>query len=110
MTGIMRSVPWAVVLSLLLAATPALAQSPIGDNDGGGGAFSAGSLVEPIVMSVVFTLIGLLLFGACLWLIVKIAPFSIRKEIEEDQNVALGVIIGSMILGIAMILSAALLG
>lgn len=67
-------------------------------------------LAHPLLLAVVFTLIGLSLFAASLWLIVRIAPFSIRKEIEEDQNTSLGIIIGSIILGIAMILSAAMLG
>jgi len=67
-------------------------------------------LAQPLLLAVVFTVIGVVLFTACLWLIVKFAPFSIRKEIEEDQNVALGVIIGSMILGLAIILAAAIHG
>ena len=33
-------------------------------------------------------------------------PFSLRKEIEEDQNVALGVVIGAVILGLAHIIAA----
>lgn len=67
-------------------------------------------VVQPLVLALVFTVVGVTLFALCLWLIVKVAPFSIRKEIEEDQNVALGIIIGSMVLGIAMILAAAIHG
>ncbi|MAC28960.1 MAG: hypothetical protein CMN31_12110 [Sandaracinus sp.] len=40
----------------------------------------------------------------------KISPFSVRKEIEEDQNTALAVVMGSVILGIALIVAAAMLG
>ena len=40
----------------------------------------------------------------------KVAPFSVRKEIEEDQNTALGIIIGSMIIGLAIIIGAAIHG
>jgi hypothetical protein len=67
-------------------------------------------LVIPLILAVVFTVVGLVLFAICIWLIVKIAPFSVRKEIEEDQNTALGIIVGSMILGIAIILASALVG
>ncbi|MBM82532.1 MAG: DUF350 domain-containing protein [Planctomycetaceae bacterium] len=67
-------------------------------------------LVIPLVLAGVFTVVGVILFAICLWLVVKIAPFSIRKEIEEDQNTSLGIIIGSMILGIAIILAAAIHG
>ena len=40
----------------------------------------------------------------------KVLPFSIRKEIEEDQNTALGIVLGSIVIGIAMIVSAAIHG
>jgi uncharacterized membrane protein YjfL (UPF0719 family) len=40
----------------------------------------------------------------------KVAPFSVRKEIEEDQNTALAVLMGSVILGIAIIVAAAVQG
>jgi uncharacterized membrane protein YjfL (UPF0719 family) len=66
--------------------------------------------VKEIVTSLIFTGIGVVLFALCIFLIVKITPFSVRKEIEEDQNVALGIIIGSLILGIAIILAASIHG
>ena len=40
----------------------------------------------------------------------KTVPFSLRKEIEDDQNTALGIVIAAVILGIAMIVSAAVHG
>ena len=33
---------------------------------------------------------------------------SIRKEIEEDQNTSLGIILGSLIIGISIIISSAI--
>lgn len=68
------------------------------------------NIVPGLVLAIVFTLVGMLLFGLCIWLIVKIAPFSVQKEIEEDQNTSLGIIMGSLILGIALILAAAIHG
>jgi len=68
------------------------------------------NIVPNLVLAIVFTLVGMLLFGLCIWLIVKIAPFSVQKEIEEDQNTSLGIIMGSLILGIALILAAAIHG
>ena len=38
----------------------------------------------------------------------KLMPFSVRKEIEEDQNTSLGIIIGSFLIGLAMIIAAAI--
>jgi putative membrane protein len=60
--------------------------------------------------ALIYSLIGIGLFGLAFFIIVKVAPFSIRKEIEEDQNTSLGIIIGSVIIGIAMIISSAVQG
>ena len=58
----------------------------------------------------IFVAIGLILFGAAFWITTKVAPFSVRKELEEDQNTALAIVIGAVIIGIALIVSASLLG
>jgi uncharacterized membrane protein YjfL (UPF0719 family) len=41
---------------------------------------------------------------------VKISPFSITKEIEADHNTALAILMASVILGLAIIIAAALHG
>lgn len=63
-----------------------------------------------VITTLVFSIIGILLFALAFWIIVKAAPFSVRKELEEDQNVALGIVIASVIIGIALIVSAAVHG
>jgi len=67
-------------------------------------------LPDLIVATLVFSLIGLVLFALAFWIISKVSPFSIRKEIEVDQNVALGIVIGAVIIGIALIVAAAVHG
>ncbi len=57
-----------------------------------------------------FALLGMLLFGLAWFIVVKVSPFSIRKEIEEDQNTALGIILGALLIGIAIIIAAAVSG
>ncbi len=69
-----------------------------------------GALASAAIESVLFTIIGLVFFGVAFMVITKMVPFSMRKEIEEDQNVALGVILGSVIIGIAIIVSQVLSG
>lgn len=66
--------------------------------------------VGSILGALIYSLIGIVLFAMAFFVIVKIAPFSIRKEIEEDQNTSLGIIIGAVIIGISMIISAAVHG
>ncbi len=62
------------------------------------------------VSSIVYVIVGMVVFGIGFSIINKIVPFSIRKEIEEDQNTSLGIIIGSVILGLAIIIAAAIAG
>ncbi|WP_438040491.1 DUF350 domain-containing protein [Sorangium sp. So ce128] len=63
-----------------------------------------------MIGTLVFVAVGLLVFLLAFVLITKLTPFSIRKEIEEDQNTALAIVIGSVILGLAWIISAAIHG
>ncbi len=67
-------------------------------------------IVSTVLSSVVFSLVGVVVFSLAFWLMKKIAPFDLRKEIEHDQNTALGIVMGSVILGIAMIIAAAVHG
>lgn len=69
-----------------------------------------GALINSAVQCLVFTAIGLLLFGLSFMIVEKVTPFSVRKELEDDQNTALGVVIGAMIIGIAIIVAAAIQG
>jgi uncharacterized membrane protein YjfL (UPF0719 family) len=67
-------------------------------------------LVQAILNVAIFALAGLLLFALAFFVMGKATPFSIRKEIEEDQNVALAIVIASVIIGIALIIVAAIVG
>jgi uncharacterized membrane protein YjfL (UPF0719 family) len=66
------------------------------------------ALIDAVITTAIFTTLGLVFFGAAFFLITKLVPFSMRKEIEQDQNVALGVIVGAVIIGIAIIIAAIL--
>ena len=63
-----------------------------------------------IETTVIFVAIGLIVFAVAFLIIVLVAPFSVKKEIEDDQNTSLAIIIGSVIIGVAMIISAAIHG
>jgi len=66
--------------------------------------------LKMVLTTLVFALIGLFFFAVAFWTIVKISPFSIRKEIEDDQNTSLAILIASVIIGIALIIAAAVHG
>jgi putative membrane protein len=61
-----------------------------------------------IPATLIYSLIGMLVMALAFWIITKITPFSIRKEIEEDQKTSLGIIIGSVIIALAIIIAAAI--
>ncbi len=75
---------------------------------GATGGLNFPELLNLVVLSVIFVGIGLVVFGLAFFLITKLSPFSIRKEIEEDQNTALGIVIGAVIIGLAIIIAAAI--
>lgn len=58
--------------------------------------------------TVIFVALGIVIFALAFLIVVLVAPFSVKKEIEEDQNTSLAIIIGSVIIGIAIIISAAI--
>jgi len=66
--------------------------------------------VDAIVNALIFSLLGIVLFALFWVVIVRVSPIPIRKEIEEDQNTALGIILGSVFIGIALIIAAAVGG
>jgi uncharacterized membrane protein YjfL (UPF0719 family) len=66
--------------------------------------------VDSMVAALLYSVLGLVLFGIFWLIVVKVTPFSIRKEIEDDQNTALGIILGAMIIGISLIIAAAVGG
>ena len=65
------------------------------------------NLLPVLVTTIVFVILGLIVFALAFVVITKAAPFSVRKEIEDDQNIALAIVIGSVILGSALIIAAA---
>ena len=67
-------------------------------------------LGDALVSSAAFAGVGVVVFAAAFWIMTKVAPFSFRKEIEEDQNTALGIIAGAVLIGLALIISAAIHG
>jgi putative membrane protein len=67
-------------------------------------------LAPVLATTLIFVFIGLIVFGIAYFIIVKVAPFSVKKEIEDDQNTALAIIIGAIIIGVAMIISSAIQG
>lgn len=62
------------------------------------------------VGSIVFALIGVVLFWLCFVIVDKITPYDLWGEIVEKQNLALAVVVAAMCLSIGLIVAAAIHG
>jgi putative membrane protein len=67
-------------------------------------------LNHAIVNSLVFAFIGVAVFWLCFIVIDLITPYKLWVEIVEKQNLALGVVVAAMCLGISLIVAAAIHG
>ncbi len=67
-------------------------------------------LGQGLISTVAYSLVGILFFAMAFWLMEKLTPFSLRKEIEEDENDALAMIMSAVVIGISLIIMGALLG
>ena len=54
-----------------------------------------------VLDTVIYSLVGIVMMGIGFLLINFFTPFSVKKEIEDDQNTSLGIIIGAIIIGIS---------
>ncbi|MES3003488.1 MAG: DUF350 domain-containing protein [Pseudomonadota bacterium] len=60
--------------------------------------------------SILYALVGVVMFWLSFVIIDKITPYNLWEEIVEKQNVALGIVVGAMSLGISIIVAAAVHG
>ena len=65
--------------------------------------------LEYILSTLVYGLLGFVLFMLSLWLMEKLTPFSLEKKITEDGNIALGIVVAAIIISLGMIYSAAII-
>jgi uncharacterized membrane protein YjfL (UPF0719 family) len=62
------------------------------------------------VGSILFALIGVLVFWISFIIVDKITPYDLWAEIVEKKNVALAIVVGSICIAIGLIVSAAIHG
>jgi hypothetical protein len=63
---------------------------------------------EAFVASLIYALLGVVIFWVCFIVIDKLTPYHLWQEIVEKHNVALGIVVGAMSLGICIIVAAAI--
>ena len=68
--------------------------------------------LKPAVIfgSMLYALIGVVIFWICFVIVDKITPYKLWEEIVDKKNVALAIVVGSTAIAIGMIVSAAVHG
>lgn len=66
------------------------------------------TLMNSLLSVIVFSALGVVIFSIAFVIMVKVSPFSVVKEIEEDQNIALGILFGSVFISLSIVIAAAL--
>jgi putative membrane protein len=64
---------------------------------------------HPIALlnAVVYSLLGILIFMLAFFLIDRLTPYHLWKEIIDDKNIALAILVGAMSIGMCMIIAMA---
>lgn len=63
-----------------------------------------------VVNAVVYAFLGIVVFWLSFVVIDRLTPYRLWKEIIDDHNVALAIVVGAMSLGICVIIAAAIHG
>ena len=63
-----------------------------------------------VANAVVFAFLGVIIFGVSFVVIDLMTPYKLWKEIIEERNSALAIVVGAMSLGICLIIAAAIHG
>lgn len=66
------------------------------------------TLLSNVVAAVVFALIGIVILLGSFVAIDRLTPYTLWKELIDDQNTALAILVGALALGISIIVAAAI--
>lgn len=67
-------------------------------------------IMHPLVAAVIYSILGIAIWIGAYFIIEKITPENTWAEIVKNKNTAVAIIFGSMIIAIALIISAAIHG
>jgi putative membrane protein len=62
----------------------------------------------PMVAALVYATIGLAVFGVAFVIVDRLTPYSLWKELIDEKNVALAIVVGAVAIGISIIVSSAI--
>jgi putative membrane protein len=64
--------------------------------------------IANLVSALVFTILGILVFVVAFIIMDKVTPYHLWKEIVQEHNMALAILVGAMSIGICIIIASAI--
>lgn len=61
-----------------------------------------------LINSIVYALLGIVIFVAGFIIVDKLTPYDLWKQLVEEKNLALAIVVGATALGICIIIAAAI--
>ena len=65
------------------------------------------NLLHNVAAALVFAFVGIVIFIVAFLMIDKLTPYHLWKEIVQEHNTALAILVGAMSIGICIIIAAA---
>lgn len=62
----------------------------------------------PMVAALVYATMGLVIFGLAFVVVDRLTPYHLWKEIIDEKNAALAIVVGAVAIGISIIVSSAI--
>jgi putative membrane protein len=62
----------------------------------------------PMLAALVYAAIGLIIFGVAFLIVDRLTPYHLWREIIDEKNVALAVVVGAVAIGISIIVASAI--
>lgn len=66
------------------------------------------TLVNNLANATVFALLGIIVFAIAFLIMDKLTPYHLWKEIVQEHNMALAILVGALSLGICIIVASAI--
>lgn len=68
------------------------------------------AIMHPLLAALIYSILGIVIWIGAYFIVEKITPENTWAEIVKNKNTAVAIIFGSMIIAIALIISAAIHG
>ncbi len=62
----------------------------------------------PLLAALLYAFVGLVIFGVAFVVVDRLTPYHLWKEIIDEKNTALAIIVGAMAVGISIIVASAI--